>query len=207
MIYWILSFVLILAFLLAVGYFVFWQHFFFRDPYREIPSGKNIVSPADGKVIRIIPISAHELTIAKGILGKVKTLAGEFKDGVLVSIFMSPFDVHINRAPIDGKILSVRHTEGSFYRADSEEAFLNEKTEIVLENKYLGKIKILQIAGFVARRIECFVKPKQTVVKGTRIGRIVHGSQVSLILPKKVKLTVKVYQKVTAGETILGAFT
>jgi phosphatidylserine decarboxylase len=205
MIYLLLSLGVLIAFFVAL-FLLFWNICFFRDPYREIPSGRNIVSPADGKVIKIIPFSSKELTLEKGIFGKIKTLVRDFKEGYLVSIFMSPFDVHVNRAPIEGKILSVKHTPGTFYKADLEKAFLNEKNEIVLENKQLGRVKVIQIAGFVARRIECFVKPHQQIAKGARIGRIVHGSQVSLILPKKVKLKLRLHQKVTAGETIIGEY-
>lgn len=205
MIYVLLFFLLLFLFFAMMFYF-FWNHFFFRDPYREIPSGRNIIAPADGKVIKIMPIRSKELTIAKGFRGKIRTLLGEMKDGYLISIFMSPFDVHVNRAPVGGKVVSVKHIKGSFYKADLDEAFLNEKIEIILENKELGRIKIIQIAGFIARRIECFVKPNQYIVKGTRIGRIIHGSQVSLILPKKVKLKIQLHQRVIAGETIIGEY-
>ena len=88
---------------------------------------------------------------------------------------------------------------------DVEKSFLNESNEIVMMTK-LGKIKIIQIAGFLARRIKCFIKEKQNVNKGERIGMISLGSQVSLILPDKIRLRVKIGDRVKAGETIIGEY-
>lgn len=184
---------------------------FYRDPDRKIPKGSNIVSPADGKIISIIDTSKSAksaIKIKKGLFGKVKALTQDISNNCYaISIFMSPFDVHINRAPIDGIVKYVRHTRGRFFGAyDMEKSFWNEKNEIVIQNKNM-KIKVVQIAGFLARRIKCYVNKHQKVNKGDRIGMIALGSQVTLIIPriipKGVELKVKVGNKVKAGETVI----
>ena len=116
---------------------------------------------------------------------------------------MSPFDVHINRAPISGTIKSVRHEKGNFFRADDiEKSLSNEKNEIVIENRKL-KVKVIQIAGFIARRILCYVKPNQKVNKGNKIGMIALGSQTTVILPANIGLRIGLNSKVKAGETVI----
>ncbi|MEA2038079.1 MAG: phosphatidylserine decarboxylase [Nanoarchaeota archaeon] len=189
---------------LFVLFLIFYKFIFLRDPKREYLEGDNIVAPADGKIINIMNIDKKNVRIRKGFLGKVNTLCSDvITEGYLISIFMSVFDVHVNRAPIDGEILSVKHKKGKFFMAfDIEKSFLNESNEIILKTK-IGKIKVIQIAGFLARRIQSFVKPKQKVNKAERIGRIVLGSQVSLILPKNVRLLVNVGDRVKAGETLI----
>ena len=177
---------------------------FYRDPERKIPKGSNIVSPADGKVIRIIGTSENPVKIKKGILGKIKTMTYDIAEEChVVSIFMSPLDAHINRAPIEGTIKSVRHTKGKFFMAyDLEKSFENEKNEIVIQNKSM-KIKVIQVAGFLARRIICNVKANQKVNKGSKIGMIALGSQATVIIPKKIKLRIRLNDRVKAGETII----
>ena len=181
---------------------------FYRDPKRAIPEGNNIVSPADGTIISIIDTSDGEIKINKGLFGKIRTFTKDIADECYaVSIFMSPLDVHINRAPIDGVVKSVRREKGHFYKAyDLEKSFENEKNEIVIEDeKNKIKVKVIQIAGFLARRIMCCVKPEEKVNKGGKIGRIALGSQATLIMPKnKVKLAVKKGDKVKAGSSIIG---
>jgi len=185
-------------------FFIFYKFIFLRDPKVEIPSGRNIVSPADGKIVNIMEIKSSEIKIKKGFIGKIHALSSDIGDRCyLISIFMSLFNVHINRAPIEGEVLSVKHTKGSFFMAfDIEKSLCNEKNEIIMKTK-IGKIKIIQIAGFLVRRIECFVKENQKVNKGNKIGRIVFGSQVSLIIPAASKLKVKQGDRVKVGETIL----
>jgi phosphatidylserine decarboxylase len=191
--------VLILLFLL------FWRFWFLRDPLREIPEGENMVSPADGKIIRIIEINSSDLRIEKGALGMVKAASSDVKDAkYLISIFMSPLDVHVQRAPIDGVIRDVKYTAGSFKPANGL-VLENENNQILIED--FQQVKVIQIAGLLARRIECFVKPGDKVVKGDRIGRINLGSQVTMIVPKNVVLTVKEGDRVKAGETIIGELT
>ncbi|MBI2651147.1 phosphatidylserine decarboxylase [Candidatus Woesearchaeota archaeon] len=189
---------------------------FYRDPEREIPSGNNIVSPADGRIIRILKLKGNKnnknsgkTKISKGILGKIESLTKDIaEECYVISIFMSPFDVHVNRAPIDGVILSVKHEKGAFFAAfDLKKSLMNEKNEIITENRHIGKIKVIQIAGFLARRVVCNVKKHEKVNKGQRIGKIVLGSQVTLILPcKKIRLKARKSQKVIAGSTILAEF-
>ena len=179
---------------------------FYRDPERTIPKGSNIVSPADGRIISIINTSKKSLKIKKGLLGKIKTYTKDVSDRCyIVSIFMSPFDAHINRAPIEGIVKSVKHTKGSFFRAyDMEKSLQNEKNEIIIQNKKI-KVKVIQIAGFLARRIVCNVKKNQKVNKGQKIGMIALGSQTSIIIPRGVELKVKANDKVKAGQTIIAS--
>lgn len=177
-----ISFTNSLFLILSVLMFVFlaFTIFFFRDPDREI--GKNIVSPADGKVIKIEKIKDPDVG-----------------DSIKVSIFMSILDVHVNRMPIDGKILKIERVEGNFFPAYSEESEKNEKNIILAETK-IGKIKIIQIAGIFARRIVCYAKEGKNIAKGERIGMIKFGSRVDLILPKdKARLKIRVNDKLRAG--------
>jgi len=203
----VIGFILYIILLLFVLFLLFYLFIFLRDPERDIPSGNNITAPADGKVISIIKVGKGNVELKKGLIGRVKILSSDVvNEGYLISIFMSLFNVHVNRAPINGKVISVKHKSGKFFMAfDVEKSFLNESNEIVMMTK-LGKIKIIQIAGFLARRIKCFIKEKQNVNKGERIGMISLGSQVSLILPDKIRLRVKIGDRVKAGETIIGEY-
>src|SRR3989338_11438361 len=88
---------------------------FYRDQKRKIPSGNNVVSPADGKIINILKINKNKARIKKGVIGKIETLTEDIaKECYVISIFMSPFDVHVNRAPIDGRIMSIKYEKGKF---------------------------------------------------------------------------------------------
>ncbi|MBI3035003.1 phosphatidylserine decarboxylase [Candidatus Woesearchaeota archaeon] len=179
---------------------------FYRDPKRQIPKGNNIVAPADGKIISIIDTSKKDIKIKKGLFGKIKTMANDVANQCyVISIFMSPLDVHINRAPIQGVVKSIKYTKGKFFKAyDIEKSLQNEKNELIIENKRL-KVKVIQIAGFLARRIKCYAKKNQKVNKGQKIGMIALSSQTTLIVPKGVDLKVKVSDKVKAGETAIAA--
>lgn len=197
--------VVIVAFLLAV--FLFWRVVFLRNPSRTAPGGNNIVSPADGKVLDVIPFTKNSVTLFKGnhrLLGIIKTITHDIApDGYIVSIFMSPLNVHYNRAPVAGKILSVVQTPGKFLPVNTVQAGLvNEKSEIIIENAH-GRFKMIQIAGFLAKRIETYVKPGDVVKKGELVGLINLGSQVTMIIPKSVSVQVNKGDHVTAGETIL----
>ena len=177
---------------------------FYRDPKRTIPKGNNILSPADGRVISIIDTSNDVVKIKKGLFGKIKTLTTDVaKQCYVISIFMSPLDVHINRAPIGGIVKSIKYTKGSFFKAyDLEKSLSNEKNEIIIQSREL-KIKVIQIAGFLARRIKCYVKKGQKVNKCDKIGMIALGSQVTLIIPIGADLKVKINEHIKAGETII----
>lgn len=177
---------------------------FYRDPKRIIPKGNNIVAPADGKVISIINTSKKTAKVKKGLLGKIDTLTKDVaKQCYVISIFMSPLDVHINRAPIEGIVKSIKYTKGKFFRAyNIEKSFQNEKNEIIIQNKKI-KVKVIQIAGFLARRIKCCLRKNQKINKGDKIGMIALGSQAALILPKGVALKVGINDKVKSGETVI----
>ena len=164
---------------------------FFRDPIRNIPQEENcIVSPADGKIIKI----------------------KEFEDPdtkeklQLVSIFLSVFNVHANRMPINGKIKSVKYIKGDFLAAfDHKASDQNERTEILIEANS-GYMVVKQIAGLVARRILCYAKENEKMYAGERLGFIRFGSRTDVILSNKVTLNVKLDQKVYGGETIIGRY-
>ena len=174
---------------------------FFRDPKRKIPTGKGIiVAPADGKILtgkidRICTVD-HEDDLMDQLLEK-----GE--KGILISTFMSPFDVHVNRAPVSGKIINTKYCPGKFKVARKSILAENEKNLIVIDTEY-GKIGVIQIAGFVARRIVQYVNIGDEVEIGDKLGMIKFGSRVDLILPEKnCEIMVKVNQRPKAGETIM----
>lgn len=166
--------------------------FFFRDPERKAPEGENLIlAPADGKVILIKPFDDLEF-VGGG--------------GTWVSVFMSLFDVHVNRVPISGVVKYVRYNPGKFFRAFKDKAALeNEQTELGLENKH-GKVVLRQIAGIIARRIVCRLKQEDSVKAGERFGMIRFGSRLDLFLPENVEVKVKLNHRVKAGESIIGIF-
>ena len=177
---------------------------FYKDPKRTIPKGNNIVAPADGRIISILRINKKNISIKKGLLGKIKALTKDVAEQCyVISIFMSPLDAHINRAPMQGIVKSIKYAKGRLFKAyDFGKSLENEKNEIIIENKKL-KVKVIQVAGFLARRIKCYVKKNQKVNKGEKIGMIALSSQTTLILPTGVDLKVRVNDKVKAGETII----
>jgi len=120
-----------------------------------------------------------------------------------VSIFMSPFNVHVNRAPCDGKVKTVQHNKGSFFAAYKDEASIkNENIEMVLETSY-GDILVRQVAGFIARRAVCRKTEGDVVGRGERYGVIKFSSRVDVYLPKDVEIKVKINDNVKAGETVI----
>jgi phosphatidylserine decarboxylase len=177
---------------------VIWVATFFRDPVRTTPQGAGlIVAPADGLITMIqrVPIP--------------RELAGENGLGdaplVRVSIFMSVFDVHINRTPIAGTIRQVVYISGKFLNADLDKASEeNERQHFVVEDRNGLRIGFTQIAGLVARRILGFVKAGDMVAVGQRIGLIRFGSRVDVYLPDNVVPQVCLGQRSIAGETVLG---
>lgn len=199
---WLL-FIIFIVFILVLLVTLFLINFY-RDPKRTIPKGSDIVAPADGRIISILKVNRKNIRIRKGILGKIKTLTSDISPQCYaISIFMSPFDVHINRAPVSGAIKSIQHTKGKFFEAyNLEKSLHNEKNEIIIENNAL-RVKVIQMAGFLARRIKCYVKKNQKINKGQKIGMIALGSQTMLIIPNGVDLKVNLNDRVKAGETIL----
>ncbi|HET7319683.1 MAG TPA: phosphatidylserine decarboxylase family protein [Nitrospirota bacterium] len=174
------------AVLLVLTLFVL---FFFRDPERAVPQGEGVVvSPADGKVIVIKDI--YEPDYLK-------------QDVKQISIFLSVFNVHVNRAPIGGAVEAVRYNPGKFHVASVDKAsHLNEQTAMVIAT---GKNKVLvkQIAGLIARRIVCYAKPGDTVKAGERYGLIRFGSRVDLFLPKDAELKVKLGDRIKGARDII----
>jgi phosphatidylserine decarboxylase len=162
--------------------------YFFRDPRRNAPAEENIVvSPADGKVTRVLPL-----------------VTGDPLSGTVVSIFLSPLDVHINRAPIAGKISEVNYTHGKFLMATKEEASLvNEQNALTIEGARVTVV-CKQIAGVLARRIICWKQKGDSLALGERFGLIKFSSRTDLILPAEVEVLVRVGMRVRGGTTIIG---
>ena len=162
--------------------------YFFRDPERTIPAGSDIiVSPADGRVTRVQPVAP-----------------GNPDSATVVSIFLSPLDVHINRSPIAGNVTDVTYTRGKFLIATSEKASLmNEQNALTIKGDRI-EVVCKQIAGIVARRIVCWKQPGDTVELGQRIGLIEFSSRTDLILPSNVSVMVREGARVKGGLSIIG---
>ena len=159
---------------------------FFRDPKRLVPKGINqIVSPADGKIIRI------------------DTQDEEFQ---IVSVFLNVFDVHVNRMPITGTFSDVNYTKGKFLMAFDHNACDENERNIITIETAVGPIRLVQIAGLIARRIICYANKGEEMQIGDRLGFMRFGSRIDLILPNKIKLEVKLGQKVMGNTTIIGTF-
>jgi phosphatidylserine decarboxylase len=167
-----------LLFVLIAGFMVY----FFRDPERKVPVDDDIiVSAADGRVTRV----------------------EETEKGKIVSVFLSPLDVHINRSPISGKIVKIVYEKGKKMPATSNDAsFLNERNSLLIENDKIS-VTCTQIAGILARRIVCWKREGDSVKQGERFGLIKFGSRTDLIMPNSVQVRVKVGDRVKAGETII----
>jgi len=165
---------------------------FFRDPDRITPNGENlIISPADGKIIVIKKIWDDEFFHA---------------DVQQVSIFMSPLNVHVNRNPITGTVRHTRYVKGEYFAAYGDKASEKNEQMIVGLEGANGKVMFKQIAGFIARRIVCPLKPGDTVNMGERFGMIKFGSRVDVFFPLSVNVRVQIGDITKAGETILGEY-
>ena len=175
-----------------------WVAAFFRDPLRAVPQGDDlIVAPADGLItlIRDVP-PPREMAGEAGLGDAVMTR---------VSIFMSVFDVHIQRSPVAGTVKHVIYISGKFLNADLDKASEdNERQHIMVERRDGLRIGFTMIAGLVARRIVPFVKAGDTLVAGQRVGLIRFGSRVDVYLPQGTAPRVALGQRTIAGETILG---
>jgi phosphatidylserine decarboxylase len=171
------SFILIL---LAAFFLIF-----FRDPQRI--AGLDIVSPADGRIREITDVEDK-------VLGKCKK----------ISIFMNIYNVHVNRMPIDGRINGIIHYKGSYLPAFKKESERNERVEILIDSK-IGMIKVIQIAGTLARRIVTYVSKGNVIKKGDKIGIIRLGSRVDIFIPSNAikTLNIKVGDTIKAGEDTL----
>ena len=177
--YWLLAIPL-----LALAAFM---AFFFRDPHRSIPTEPGIVvAPADGRVTIVRLSDAHE------------------NPESLISIFLSPLDVHVNRAPIAGEIVEIAHKTGRFVMATKADArLMNEQNTLIIQGEPLT-VRCTQIAGILARRIVCWKRKGERVKCGERFGMIKFGSRTDLLLPPTVEILVREGMHVRGGETIVG---
>ena len=162
--------------------------YFFRDPERFPPSDPNaVVAPADGRVTRVRPVSSE---------GK--------EPATVVSIFLSPLDVHINRSPIAGRVADIRYTPGKFLMATNEKASdVNEQNALVIEGERVT-VTCKQIAGILARRVVCWARKGDNLALGQRIGMIKFSSRTDVILPANVVVTITEGSRVCGGETVIG---
>ncbi|MBX7148063.1 phosphatidylserine decarboxylase family protein [bacterium] len=188
--------------LMLAGYFIhplteiilvplfIWVVSFFRNPAREVPQDPNaIICPADGTVIFIGEVDEHRF-----LKRKVKK----------VSIFMSPFNVHVNRVPVDGTITQVSYNKGKYFAAYAEKASLdNEQNALVVKSVKGFEVLFIQIAGFLARRIVSYAQVGDSYKKGDIFGLIRFGSRMDVYMPVEADIQIKMDQKVKAGETIL----
>lgn len=179
---------------LLFGYFGLWivaglmaalaafMAYFFRDPYRNIPQDADIiVSAADGRVTRV----------------------EENDKGKIVSVFLSPLDVHINRSPIAGVIEKAEYIKGKKAPATSNEAsFTNERNSLTIKGEKVTVV-CTQIAGIVARRIVCWSKAGDKLERGQKFGLIKFSSRTDLLMPQNVDVLVKIGDRVTGGETVI----
>ncbi len=174
--------------LLLLTLFVLW---FFRNPQRKTPEKENLViSPADGKVIRIEETASEEQP---------------GKTCLKISIFMNVFNVHVNRIPYSGRVRFIRYRPGKFLSANLDKASaLNERNTVMVQTDDGKEIITVQIAGLIARRIVCWLREGMQVRKGDRFGLIRFGSRLEVFLPLGSAILVEVGDRVRAGETPIG---
>jgi len=204
--YTVIAVAIALIVYLAVSHFIgwllvgvaIWVATFFRDPIRTTPRGeKYIVAPADGLITMIVKVPPPPQLRGPDCLAD-----GEY---TRVSIFMSVFDVHINRSPISGRVRRIAYVPGKFVNADLDKASEdNERQHFMVESPEGLRIGFTQIAGLVARRILSFVKEGDLVEAGQRVGLIRFGSRVDVFLPAGTAPRVLLGQRSIAGETVLG---
>jgi phosphatidylserine decarboxylase len=177
--------------LLGLTLFAAW---FFRDPRRLAPEGERLVlAPADGRVVAV------ESGVSCGAFPSEPVSR--------LSIFMSPLDVHVNRVPVSGRVLEVRHRRGQFRPAFSPEASdVNEQNAVVIEDRGGRRVLLVQVAGMLARRIFCTLKAGDEVTGGQRYGMIAFGSRIDLYHRPDLRVRVNVGERVKAGETVIGEY-
>ena len=164
--------------------------YFFRDPQRIPPNNDGFLSPGDGKVVQIIDVEDDEI-------GKAKQ----------ISIFLSVFNVHSQRVPLSGKVISKTYNSGKFLAAFNHKASLdNEQTVVMFETESGKRYKIKQIAGLIARRILNYMEPENRVERGQRLGFIRFGSRVDIIVPAEFQIDVSLGDMVRGNQTIIGRF-
>jgi phosphatidylserine decarboxylase len=174
---------------LLAGILAGFMAFFFRDPERQAPSDPDVVvAPADGRVTRVKAVGAENGNAA----------------ATVVSIFLSPFDVHINRAPIAGEITHIAYTPGKFLMATNENASLvNEQNALTIKGETITVV-CKQVAGILARRIVCWKHAGEQLALGERFGLIKFSSRTDIVLPANVDLVVSEGARVKGGTTVIG---
>jgi len=226
-----LIFVLTAVFVTSATAFLFWRYiWFFRNPPRTAPQGNCIVSPADGTVVYVKKVDPNEavVSIKEGVKLHIRDIVRQEMEApkILIGIFMSPFDVHYNRAPIDGSVEFVRHHPARTrnlhmgpmhfrillnrqpYYEHSLHILENERTVTKIKGRYKDAdlhCYVVQIAGKTVNGIDSYVPPGEHVAKGQLFGMIRIGSQVDLVLPQLPGMTIRAVpgNRVRAGETIL----
>lgn len=165
--------------------------FFFRNPDRAVPDGNQfVVSPADGKVVRVVPLDEFD-----GMPG-----------GHSISIFLSVFDVHVNRAPIGGRLEGLEYRRGRFKAAfDDEASRVNEQNVLTFRGDH-GAVLVRQIAGLIARRVVCWKRPGDSVMRGELFGLIRFGSRVDVVVPGTARVRLKVGDRVKGGSSVLADY-
>jgi len=188
----IFSFAGFLSAAVLIGILSLFAIYFFRDPERIIDAPDNaLLSPADGRIVVV-----HQLNDNNNPLGE---------PAIKVSVFMSIFNVHVNRIPIKGMISEIIYNPGKFFSANFDKASeYNENNRITLDTGNGKKIVFVQIAGLIARRIACWIKEQDYVNAGQRFGLIRFGSRLDIYLPADSYLNIQQQEKVKAGETIIG---
>jgi len=218
-------FVLVVVVFFIIVLYVYWKKFlFYRDPRREIPSGNSILSPADGTVVYIKKFSNSRIPVSvkkgkKIKLSEITHIKENIKEGYLIGIFMNPLSVHVNRSPVNGKMVWNKHFKHSSktmikfllkvifrVKASPGERFELENERNVIYIKGKIPVYVIQIADSVVNKVVCWIKSGDKVVRGQKIGMIRMGSQVDLILPlrygkKRLKILVKEGQYIHAGTT------
>ena len=175
---------------LFLTFITFFSLYFFRDPQRIPQDSEGFLSPADGKIVEIKEIEDNDL-------GKSQQ----------ISIFLSVLNVHSQRVPLSGKVLSRVCNPGKFFAAYKNKASKNnEQTSVLFEEEKGNKFKIKQIAGWIARRIINYMEPEKNVERGERLGFIRFGSRVDIIVPEEFQLDVSLGDIVTGNQTIIGRF-
>ena len=168
---------------------------FFRDPQRRVVAGSEaVISGADGRVCDISPVSL--------------TNSGSNELYIRISVFMSPLDVHVNRAPVSGGVIALTHARGQFRAAFRDAASEhNEQNSIKIRDDHGHDHVLVQVAGYLARRIVCYLSLRQRLERGQRIGLIMFGSRVDHFLPPQYRVAVQIGDRVRGGETIIGELT
>ena len=177
-----------------VGLFALAVLLFFRDPERSTSAGANaVISPADGRICAIAAAETGET-------------GHRFADSATtrISVFMSPLDVHINRMPVDGTVERIEHRAGSFRAAYADEASeVNESNSLLVRTSGGARVVVVQIAGWLARRIICYIGESAALRRGERFGLIMFGSRVDVFLPPGSTVKVAVGERVSAGSSVI----